>query len=110
MLFSTMKGVEIKTLETPLNLKSEAKTLFYSNVYGITFISSSDSWEKTRSTFINLIEIDIKPEDSDFIQQKKKYFKKELDILQTIDYLGSLPVNDVSSFHLDDKTKLLTLS
>ena len=88
-------------------LGSERK-LFYSNVYGITFISSGDTWELTRCAYTQAINTEIKPDDNDREKSKKLFFLKEIALISTIDYLSSLPVFDVT-FELDSATKKLTV-
>ena len=77
------------------------RTLFYSNVYGTTFISPFKTWDKTVAAYAQVIDTDIRPDDTDFEKNKKAYFKKELEVMQAVGYLGSLDVSDLR-FHLDE--------
>ena len=70
------------------------KTLFYSNVYGTTFISPHSTWDATLTAYTNAIKTEVGPDDSDFDKNKKGYFKKELAIMRAVDYLPSLQVRN----------------
>jgi hypothetical protein len=90
-----------------VHLESQVpRCLFYSNVYGTTFISPHSTWEATLTAYSSAIKTDIKPADSEFEKSKKTYFSKELEIMRTVDYVGCLQVFDLS-FHLDETTKKL---
>ncbi len=80
--------------------------MFYSNVYGITFISSEDTWKATRSNYSNAIDTEIKEGDAENVKSKKDYFKKEIELMDTIDYLSSLTVFDLS-FDMDSSKKIV---
>ena len=88
---------------------SPLKTLFYSNVYGITFVSSSDTWEATRAAYSTAVEsAQTHASDSQFERVKLEYFKKEVELMKAIDYMASMRVHDVE-FHMDEATKRVTI-
>ena len=87
-------------------LPSRQMQMFYSNVYGITFISSEDSWKSTRIQYSDVIDTEIKDGDPDNVKNKKDYFKKEIELMNTIDYLSSLTVFDLS-FKMDGANKIV---
>jgi hypothetical protein len=80
--------------------------MFYSNVYGITFISDEDTWKSARSQYSNVIDTEIKEGDAESVKSKKDYFKKEIELMDTIDYLSSLDVSDLS-FDMDSSNKIV---
>ncbi len=87
-------------------LPSRQMHMFYSNVYGITFISSEDTWKATRSHYSNAIDTEIKEGDAENIKSKKDYFKKEIELMDTIDYVSFLHVFDLS-FDMDSSKKIV---
>jgi len=86
-------------------LPSRQMQMFYSNVYGITFISSEDTWKSTRSQYSQAIDTEIQESDAENVKNKKDYFKKEIELMNTIDYLSSLAVFDLS-FKVDGTNKV----
>jgi ankyrin repeat protein len=91
-----------KALTTWLNsgnrderLISRKRSLFYSSVYGMTYVSRKDTWEETRDSYIGAINTKEQDDDSPFLKNKKAYFVKEINILKGIEYSGKLPVYDV---------------
>ena len=84
-----------------------SKTLFYSNVYGTTFVCSSPDWVSARSEYMGHV---TKPMNSDdaFAKTKWEYFQKEIVIMKQQDRMGSLPAIDLR-FNLNAESKKLDL-
>jgi hypothetical protein len=82
--------------ESTACLTSHERWLFYSNVYGITYVSRKDTWEETRECYIGSISTEEREDDSPFIRNRKLNFVKEINILKGIQFLGKLSVYDVS--------------
>uniref|UniRef100_A0A7S0MLT3 Uncharacterized protein n=1 Tax=Cryptomonas curvata TaxID=233186 RepID=A0A7S0MLT3_9CRYP len=76
-------------------LQSRVRSLFYSNVYGMTYVSKKDTWEETRERYIRSIDTNILDDDPPFIKNKKAYFVKEINVLKGIEFMGRLSVYDV---------------
>ena len=76
-------------------LTSCERSLFYSNVYGMTYVGQMDTWEETRDCYIGSIRTEETDEDSPFTRNKKTYFVKEINILKGIKFSGKLSVKDV---------------
>ena len=68
------------------------RRLFYSDEYGMTLVSQSDTWEATIKSYIGRIDIRVQESDNDFIKTKKDYFKRKISIMQTIAHLPQLKV------------------
>eukprot|EP00291_Cryptomonas_curvata_P009532 CAMPEP_0172202078 /NCGR_PEP_ID=MMETSP1050-20130122/30413_1 /TAXON_ID=233186 /ORGANISM="Cryptomonas curvata, Strain CCAP979/52" /LENGTH=1356 /DNA_ID=CAMNT_0012879911 /DNA_START=122 /DNA_END=4192 /DNA_ORIENTATION=+ len=88
----------------------KTRTLFHSNVYGITFLSHQTTWEATRAEYVETVKTAslLDGTDNDQIRSKKEYFRKEVELMKTIDHLASLTVRDVS-FSMDPDTKKVTI-
>jgi ankyrin repeat protein len=97
--------LESEQKETRLKLRE--RSLFYSNVYGMTYVSLEDSWEKTRDCYIGSINTKENDKDPPDVKNKKEYFVREINVLKQIQFFGKLPVYDIcfaweaSNFHLD---------
>jgi hypothetical protein len=74
---------------------ASVRSLFYSNVYGVTYVSRKDTWEETRQSYIGSIDTKEREDDPPFVKNKKAYFMKEINILKGIKFLGKLSVYDV---------------
>ena len=68
------------------------RRLFYSDEYGMTLVSQSDTWGATIKSYVGRIDISVQESDNDFIKTKKENFKREIDIMQKIDNLPQLKV------------------
>ena len=85
---------------------SHERFLFYSNVYGMAYVSRERTWEETRDSYIRSICTEVKEDDTADVKSKKEYFVKEINILKGIEYAGMLSVNEVrfacdnSTFHV----------
>ena len=88
----------------------DARTLFHSNVYGITLLSHQTTWEATRAEYVETVgAVSLHDDnDNDKTRSKKEFFRKEVELMKTIDNLSSLSVLDVS-FRLDPCNKELTI-
>jgi hypothetical protein len=71
---------------TDVRLTSRIRSLFHSNVYGMTYVSRMDTWEETRESYIKSINTKESDDDSPFIKNKKAYFVKEINILKEIQF------------------------
>ena len=71
------------------------RTLHYSNVFGVTYISRSGLWEDTRAAYLAAVDTAPRDDDSPFVRSKKEYFLKEMAVLMRIEFMGRLPVFDV---------------
>ena len=102
VLTSVLKHIQARD---SLVICYDRRTLFYSNVYGITFLSHQDTWEATRAEYIEAVKLELRPNENDDerARQKLEFFRQEVELMKTIDNLSSLAVNDVS-FTMDDTT------
>jgi hypothetical protein len=82
------------------------RTLHYSNVTGMTFVSRTPLWEDTRAAYIAAIDTTPHVSDAPFIKSKKEYFIKEIGVLKGIEFMGRLQVCDVH-FTMDPATRKL---
>ncbi len=85
----------LKSKHSDAHLLSSVRSLFYSNVYGMTYVSSKDTWEETRDCYIGSINTEERDDDPPFIKNKKEYFVKEINILKGIKFLKKLCIYDV---------------
>jgi hypothetical protein len=85
------------------------RTLHYSNVFGMVFVSRSSLWEDTRAAYMAAIDTAPMPDDTPAIQSKKEYFIKEMDALRGINFMGQIKVFDVH-FWMNPKTRKLTFA
>ena len=92
-----------------VRLRRHERTLHYSSVFGITYVSRSGQWEDTLEAHVKAVDTTPLPQDSDFIRNKKEYFLKEIDVLKGIEFMGRLQVYDVH-FQMDMDTKELLLA
>ena len=92
-----------------VRLRRHERTLHYSSVFGITYVSRSAQWEDTLEAHVKAVDTTPLPQDSDFIRNKKEYFLKEIDVLKGIEFMGRLPVYDIH-FEMDAGTKELLLA
>jgi len=81
-------------------LQAHAGVMYYSNVYGITYISTSNTWDETRAEYSQTANMADQPGDSDFLRKKKTLYRKEIEILRNIAFIGKLEgVYDVQFEH-----------
>ena len=73
-------------------LKLPHRRLFYSDEYGLSFVSRANSWEDTLKRYVEQIDTTVNPADPPFIKTKKEYFQREISIMSTIEHLPSLEV------------------
>jgi len=90
------------------SLKKNPKKLFFNATYGITLVSPSVSWEKTLTDFESNLDLETKDGDVEFIINKKKNLKFEMDVLKKLPKLPQIPVYDVH-FKLNPSTNELTI-
>jgi hypothetical protein len=80
----------IKSDHADQALKANKMSMFYSNVYGITYVSKHENWEQTKAHYIKVIEIEPSQDDDDFTRSKKDTFRKEIRILNELKFIGKL--------------------
>ena len=81
-------------------------SMFYSNVNGITYVSNHETWEETRAAYIAITDIITRPGDTKEIAVKKEFFRKEIRILNELQFVGKLEgIYDVH-FETEDTGKL----
>jgi hypothetical protein len=99
----------LRTGHTHKGLRANERVMYYSNVYGITYISSCITWEETMAEHSAITNTVDQPGDSELVRKKKKLFREEIGILKTIAYMGRLEgVYDVHFEH--DASGLLRVS
>jgi hypothetical protein len=103
------KADEVQGSYSPARVYN-SRMLFHSNVYGITILSHQTTWEATRAEYVETVETLFLPEnaDNDKTRTKNEYFRKEIELMKTIDNLPSLRVEDVS-FSMDPVTRRVTI-
>ena len=83
---------------------SDSKMFYYSNVYGISVVSSHDTWQAARDEYVS--HINTRPTtDDDVARNRYKLFQNEIKIMKKVDRMASLEVFDLR-FSLDDEKKL----
>ena len=83
------------------------KVVFYNNVYGITCVSSCDSWEAARSEYISQVEHSLAVAGEDkIVCSKRDMFRAEVDQMNAIDRACSLGVFELH-LHLEKDSMLL---
>lgn len=106
---SSMDATEGKSVGcSKMMAERRVRRLFYSDEYGLTFVSVDYTWDSTLERYISNIDTVVDPTDVPFIRTKKEYFLKEINVMKTIPLLQSLKVYDLS-FQLDANTKKLSL-
>ncbi len=70
--------------------EKRVRRLFYSDEYGLTFVSVDYTWDSTLERYVSHIDTVVGPSDVPFIRTKKEYFLKEINIMKTIPLLPSL--------------------
>ena len=82
-------------------LLGRPRWLFYSNVYGTTYVSPWGTWEETRAAYLGAVDTVQRDEDPPAVQSKKEFFHKEATILRGLKFLAQLRVYDVDFDRLD---------
>ena len=90
-------------------LTRHPRTLHYSNVFGVTYVSRSGLWEDTRAAYVAAIDATPRETDPPPVRSKKEYFTREIEALRGIEFMGRLPVYDVH-FVMDPDTRGLDLA
>ncbi len=66
------------------------RRLFFSDEYGLTFVSVDHTWDATLERYISNINTRVEASDDPFTKTKKEYFYKEIHIMRNIPLLSSL--------------------
>ena len=89
-------------------LQMDVRRLYYSNVYGMTFLSARDTWPAARAEYVARITRPL-PEGADaFARTRQANFQKEAAVLTRWDGMASLPAVELR-FSLDPETRRLEL-
>jgi hypothetical protein len=83
-----------------------SKTAFYSNVYGITCVSSSSLWEEARTEYVGMVEALCARPGYDVARQEQ--FRAEVARMEEVDRMASLGVVELF-FRLDQDSMRLEL-
>jgi hypothetical protein len=87
--------------------------MFYSNVYGITCVSTQDTWEAARGEYLSSIKRDlaspVQDRDREFLTLRKTCFEAEMEMMGRIETMSSLLVAEVH-FACDGDSKKLTVA
>ena len=87
-------------------LTANKMSMFYSNVYGITYVSKHETWEETRAAYVEITDIVSRPGDNEVTLNKKDFFRKEIRILNELEFVGKLEGVFAVHFKTDDAGKL----
>ena len=68
------------------------RRMFYNDKYGLTLVSECDIWEAAMESYVSRIDVRPVVGENEFNLTKKKYFRKEIEEMRTIDTLPYLEV------------------
>ena len=86
----------------------DPRRLYYSNVYGMTFLSARDTWAAARAEYVERVGRPPAEGADKFARSRYEYFQKEIAVLARWDGMASLPAAELR-FHLDPESKRLEL-
>ena len=99
-LTSAIRG-QLTTLQ-----KSAKRVFYYSNVYGISVVSTHDTWQAASDEYMNLINQRPTTEESSAMS-RYRLFQNEIEIMKGVDRMASLQVFDLRlSLNADKKLEL----
>jgi hypothetical protein len=82
-------------LRSSMTAERRVRRLFFSDEYGLTFVSVDHTWDATLERYISNIDTKVDSSDNPFVKTKKEYFYKEIHIMRNIPLLPSLKASCV---------------